>query len=109
MGYYLKQVKGPALGIYQMEPATAWWLVKKYSDFVYTYFNEVYTLEEALIGDLYFQTVLCRFKYYSISEPLPSDPNDLVALARYWKKYYNTHLGKGTEEEFIKNYNRYVK
>lgn len=81
MGQYIKQVKGPACGIYQIEPNTAEWLCKKYN----ILYNESYSLEEALIGDLIFQTEVCRFKYYSIKEPLPSDPNDIAALAAYWK------------------------
>jgi len=30
-------------------------------------------------------------------------------MARYWKKHYNTRLGKGSEMEFIENFTRYVK
>lgn len=108
MGYYLKQVKGPALGIYQIEPETAWWLLKKYRDKAEHYLNEIHTVEEQLIIDLALQTLVCRLKYYSIKEPLPDDPNDVWKLAHYWKKYYNTHLGKGTPEEFVANYRRFV-
>jgi hypothetical protein len=32
----------------------------------------------------------------------------MKALAQYWKKYYNTSLGKGTAVEAIANYNRYA-
>lgn len=108
MGYYIKQVKGPACGIYQIEPETANWLLNKYGDKSEHYLNEVHTVEEQLVFDLAIQTVICRLKYYSIKEPLPDDPNDVWKLANYWKKYYNTHLGKGTPEEFVANYRRHV-
>lgn len=33
---------------------------------------------------------------------------DIAGLATYWKQYYNTPQGKGTEAEFIKNCERSV-
>ena len=32
------------------------------------------------------------------------DADNVAELAHYWKLYYNTPEGKGTVEEFIKNY-----
>ena len=49
---------------------------------------------------------MCRVRYRRVKDPIPSD---LFGWARFWKKHYNTYLGKGTEAEFIKNYHRYVK
>jgi len=31
------------------------------------------------------------------------------ALARYWKKYWNTYAGAGTVKEAVNNYNLYVR
>lgn len=45
-----------------------------------------------------------RLKYYMIKEKLPNY-KDVEGMAAYWKKYYNTHEGKGTEKHFIDNYN----
>jgi len=42
-----------------------------------------------------------------VTESLPPY-NDIPALARYWKQHYNTPEGKGTEEEFVKNYQKYI-
>jgi len=109
MGYYIKQVKGPACGIYQIEPKTAEWLYDRYEDhYLLAYRNTIHSISEQLVYDLAFQTVVCRLKYYSIKEPLPDDPNDVWKLANYWKKHYNTHIGKGTPEEFVANYRRFV-
>lgn len=108
MGHYIHQVNGPALGIYQIEPKTAEWLYEKYYPTVSGYLHNIYSIEECLVYDLAFQTIMCRLKYYSIKEPIPSDPNDIQALGAYWKKYYNTPLGKGTVEEFVKNYKQFV-
>lgn len=48
----------------------------------------------------------CRLHYRLIPEPIPSD---VVGMANYWKKYYNTAAGRGTPEEFVKNFNLYVR
>jgi len=50
--------------------------------------------------------IFCRLFYKLIAEEIEPE---LSSLARYWKRYYNTHLGKGTEQKFIANYNHYVK
>ena len=42
--------------------------------------------------------VHCRIKYWRVPKPMP---NTLEGRAKYWKKYYNTDQGKGTEEKYI--------
>jgi hypothetical protein len=61
-----------------------------------------------LISDIALATVIARLHYYRVGESLPSGKN-VEAMARYWKKYYNTRLGKGTEEQFIQNYDKYIR
>jgi hypothetical protein len=110
LGQYLKQIpNGPALGIYQIEAAT-YHDIKK---IVYTKdfrlrsdFLKVYDLPdnpEQMIYDLQLATVVCRLGYARHKEPLPRD-TDVVGMARYWKEYHNTKIGKGTIQEFIINY-----
>lgn len=115
-GTYLHQMEGgPALGIYQMEPTTHADIIKNYI----VYHPEIDTklalnfgpiqhiYPQRLIGDLWYATIFARLHYYRVSEPLP-DANDIEGLAHYWKNHYNTKAGKGTPEEFIENYKRYV-
>lgn len=45
---------------------------------------------------------MTRYHYKRVAEPLPA-VDDLEGMARYWKKYYNTPLGAGTVEKFIKD------
>lgn len=96
---------GPAIGIYQMEPATFKdlrdrWLptqpeiTERLERFVLGSWRD-----DRMHGDLYFATAFCRFKYRSIPAPLP-DPNDVGALANYWKRWYNTPLGAGQPSVF---------
>lgn len=121
MGEYIEQTKGPALGIFQMEPLTHndimdRWLqyapkhvrenVQKFLD---KYLGEVTKQEDelALQYNLKYAILLARLKYYTVKAPLPSH-NSVEELASYWKKYYNTPLGKGTVAKAIEKYNRYV-
>ncbi len=119
MGRYLTQVRGPALGIYQIEPAThrdIWQSFLKYHarlrEKVEQLLSPLNSLDEshkdqALIHNLAYSTAIARILYYRISKPLPS-ANDINGLAAYWKKYYNTPLGKGKVEEFVMNYQEQV-
>ena len=56
-----------------------------------------------LADHLSFGALICRSIYIRQEEPLP-DADDIVELGTYWKKYYNTPLGKGTVEHFVKQY-----
>lgn len=109
LGKYRKQLGGgPALGIFQMEPAT----------FVDIHINvlrfnplllkkvmkaaEVKSLKaEDLVLNDNLAVCMARVHYYRFKEAIP---DNLEGWAHYWKKYYNTSAGRGTEEEFIKNY-----
>lgn len=46
-----------------------------------------------------------RLHYLRVAE---SVPDDLRGQAGYWKRYYNTRLGKGTVEVYIEKWKRYV-
>ena len=113
---YIKQIKGPALSFYQIEPATAhevWnkWLPKQKSHIKDVVYSEAalqvwQSLEDKLLSDLRFATILARLNYRRFPEELPVD---VPGMARLWKLRWNTHLGAGTEEQFINNYQRFVK
>lgn len=113
MGKYLKQYPtGPALGIYQMEPKTLWYLYERVRDEKPALWDLIEQLatpgldpEEQLPGNLYFATAMCRLHYLFVPKALPTT---LAGYAGYWKKYYNTPLGHGTEQQFIDNYYVYV-
>jgi len=114
-GRYLRQVgSGPALGIYQMEPQTyqdIWnnylryrpGIEKKVSWYLADYFP--HKEEQQLPGNLYLATAMCRVHYWRVEEPLP-DADNALALATYWKKYYNTPAGKGTVGKALSAYRK---
>jgi len=121
---YLKQMgNGPALGIFQMEPAThddIWvnyinyraslrvdlnYLTMKMSGAHSNTINQIPAQE--MIGNLYYATAMCRLQYKRVPAALPS--RDVGQLAAYWKQYYNTPLGAGTVDEFVHNFKKYNK
>jgi hypothetical protein len=115
LGRYLFQVGGPAKGVFQMEPATEEDIWGSYLGFRPS-LSQAVTLVTGISGpdswalttDLAYQIVMARIHYRRVKEPLPA-VGDLEGQAKYWKKYFNTPGGKGHPEEYVQNYNRYVK
>lgn len=115
LGFYLHQVNGVALGICQMEPNTyndIWhhYLPSKkdLTRKILTYFGaSTRPNPERVIYDLRYAAVMCRLRYLRVPKPLPA-PDDIEGMAKYWKKYYNTELGKGTIDKFIEAYRTYM-
>lgn len=113
MGSYIVQVKGPALGIYQMEPNTFNDIWTNYLEYKRVLVNKLehfskWDTPTEMVGNLYYATAMCRIHYLRVREALPNY-YDVSGMAKYWKKYYNTVKGKGTEAEFIANYNWLVR
>lgn len=102
-GTYIRQVHGPALGVFQMEPVTFRWLQTKYGD-AYPVIKDREAGE--MEWDLRLAIIMARLKYRSIPHPLPAD--NLHDIAEYWKQWYNTPAGKGTIEQFMDRFVRYV-
>lgn len=110
-GTYLHQKNGQALGIYQMEPNT---YTDLWCNFIQrrTKLNHLLILQlncnrippvDRLIYDLYFATAMTRAFYMRVTEALP-DSKDVDAMWDYYKKFYNTPLGKAQKDETIKRY-----
>ncbi|WP_438967272.1 hypothetical protein [Flavobacterium sp.] len=114
MGTFLTQMGGgPALGIFQMEKEThedIWtnWIELRWQIFGRLKYYKFYRNFERLGWDLMYAAIMARIHYFRVKESIPKK-DDIEGMAHYWKKYYNTEKGKGTIEEFIKNYNKFVK
>ncbi|MFR5683794.1 MAG: hypothetical protein ACLUD1_07050 [Clostridia bacterium] len=113
LGEYIRQLgSGTALGIFQMEPNT-------FKDIVYNYLQYKPDLAKKIIYvsginalrseyleyNFALSICMCRVHYLRVSEPIPAN---LLGWAKYWKEYYNTRLGKGTEGEFMQNFKKLV-
>ena len=106
-GTYIKQVKGPALGVFQMEPNThndIWENYLAYHDNIAEYIDHRSSF--TLRYDLRHAIIMARIHYLRVPEAL-SKATDLNALAYYWKRYYNTFKGKGTVKKAVEKYEKY--
>ena len=114
-GSYLKQIKGPALGIYQMEPATyndIWQNFIRLDNNLLLQFGihfGAYRMppEERLIYDLEFATAMARVHYRRVPKALPDAkiPNDIW---EYYKKYYNTRQGSADRSRCLAAYEKFI-
>ena len=109
LGYYLHQVKGPALGVFQIEPAThkdLWVNYIRYKNYLYNRLSlafptcEFGSNHELLVYDLKYACCMARLIYYRVKYVLPQ-AHHISAQADYWKKHYNTPRGKGTVESYL--------
>ncbi len=113
MGTYIKQLNGgPALGIYQMEPAThddIWQNYLAYNPNLIVKVERVcpggHFKPERMVWDLKYATIMCRLHYYRRPEALPSDHE---GFADYWKQFYNTELGDGTVDQYLANVANFI-
>lgn len=108
-GKYLTQFNGgPARGYFQIQPNTMADILQN-KDTLKLPENIRYSLklfenitvkdqEKILTDNLVIQVILARIHLMRFREPIPTD---LEGQARYWKKFWNTPLGKGTITKFI--------
>lgn len=101
-GKYIHQVDGPALGIFQMEPATHDDIYKNFLNYKFDLKQKVYLLSQTataqeMIWNLRYAAAMCRLHYYRDPEPIPSK-SETKKMAAYWKRVYNTAWGKGDEQ-----------
>lgn len=113
---YTRQIGGgPALGYGQMEPATLNDIIANDLKYKPELMGKIMKAcgivsfkPEMLVDNISLMICMTRVHYLRVTEPLPSH-KDVWAIAEYWKKYYNTTLGKGKVEEFVDNYKRYCR
>jgi len=105
---------GPARSFWQVEPATA---VDNCQHYLAHRKHHLFKCAEASLVDIkhwqnYSDILLadilerniaagivhCRLKYWRVPKRMP---NTLEGRAKYWKKYYNSEQGAGTEEKYI--------
>ena len=107
LGTYLRQVNGPALGIFQMEPETHDDVWENGDSCEANAYLLSYNIEcELLECDIRYQIFMARQKLFMISEPLPSSDH-LNSMADYCKKHWNTELGKASACDYLHDYRYY--
>ena len=103
----LRQYGGPALGYFQMEPATCRDIWENYVMYRAKFRDKLYTLgfddsklDYCLLSNIGLQVAFCRLHYRRVPDALPK-ARDVASQAKYWKTHYNTVKGKGTTEHFV--------
>ena len=107
---------GPGLSFFQIESDT-------YNDVVRYLFRsdnkklkdrilaacmmEIFPEAKCLVWNIRLAVLIARLIYWRRPEPLPK-ADDIENLAKTWKSQYNSALGKGTVEHFIKSWNERV-
>lgn len=110
---YVKQLRGPAWGFYQMEPFTYFDTLERVK------YLSIFPKLSRMASDYdrshpnscaynhYWATAMARIFYYLVPSPLPGH-KDISGLAEYYKIYWNTKKGKGTIEGWKESYNKYL-
>ena len=99
----------PAIGFFQIEPATMNDMIDNYIKYRSHYKVHLISLGMnfekdtimSVMSNIAVQAALCRIHYRRDKHSIPSW-DDLEGQAKYWKRVYNTNLGRGTTEHFIK-------
>ena len=113
-GEYIKQINGPALGIWQMEPNTYKDIIdncdainsnKHLMDFLYHAMNTVSLKSvDSLIQSPMYACAMARLKYSMDPHPLPklsgNKDLDCINFFDYYKRVYNTELGASTYQKW---------
>lgn len=107
-------VDGPAYSVFQIERATHDDVWDSFLAFRPELAAKVHRLKIAgldavkqMQGNLYYATAIARLVYYRDKMPLPA-ANDLVSLAKYYKRVYNSTQGKATESDFMDAVDRHL-
>jgi hypothetical protein len=106
---------GPALGLFQMEPATHKDCWKNFLAFRKPLADKVRqtllpgqeAVPETMKENDRYAAAMCLVLYLRAGETLPN-AGDIAAMARHWKQHYNTPGGRGKPEEFEKKWPNYV-
>jgi hypothetical protein len=113
-GTFLRQKgDGPALGAFQMEPATEkdiWENYLAYRQSLALFVASVSMVDgpdaSHLQLNLIYQILMARIHYLRVTTPIPT-ASDPAVLGQYWKDHYNTRLGKGHVAHFVTAWDRY--
>ena len=108
-GKFVKQINGPARGVFQMEPATEKdllsWLKKNhrsiYSEVMFFY-NKKMSAEQNLANNVPYQIALTTAHYWRYyGDELVKYSSEIEYRACIWKSRYNTRLGKGNVAKYL--------
>ena len=105
---------GPALGLWQMEPASADDIWTNFLRFrpdlegrIHAMLAPTHSRDMQLIDNLRYGAAMARLQIWRSPSRLPASV-DPAMFAAIWKRDYNTAAGKGTEAKFMQAWTRLV-
>ena len=105
--YLIQHRDGPALGLWQIEPATHEDLYTNFLNYRPELGSKLMELrapnlsmDENLATNLMYGAAVCRLCYYRKPDALP-EAGVIEGQAAFWKQHYNTPLGKGTVTKYV--------
>lgn len=123
MGEFIIQInnemkeKDKAVGVYQMERPTHKDIWENFIYFRPPLHNFMILLlpmkysgvpnSDQLMYDMRYATMMARIHYWRVEAALP-EQNDVDGMSHYWKDHFNTEDGKGTPEQYVNAWNKYV-
>lgn len=115
-GYIVRQVGGPARGIFQMEPTTERcmrsWLKDNFPrvhDEVMAFYDKKKSPEWNLTHNVPYNVAMSTAYYWRrMGDSLADNITTLEDRAKVWKTHYNTYLGKGSIAGYIKKAGKYL-
>jgi hypothetical protein len=111
LGNAIRQLKGPAQGFFQIEPATERYLVERLQRQGGELLRKINSLRlssplfDDMVYSLPYACAMARWFYFMKPGPIPVNTKE---KAEYYKKHYNTELGKATVAEALANYKRFA-
>lgn len=110
---YVKQIRGPAMGLAQMEGPTHADIHRNFLPYhkdlqrqvfqLATFFSGEFPDPGEMIFNAAYAVAMCRVHYRRVKAPLPAAA-DALGLAQYWKQHFNTRLGRGTVEQALTHF-----
>jgi len=113
LGTYLKQLRGPARGIFQMEPQTEAGLLEALSARAPSLRAKIAALnlpldgqdgttsDQDMLHNLAYQVAMARAHYYLKPGRIPHGRRE---MAEYAKRWWNTRAGKASANDYLAAY-----
>lgn len=105
LGYYQRQVRGPARGLFQIEPATEKSIWNDYLKYRKELQVKIQSLKHKGVGNLQNNIAYTTALVYVLYKWRKTDVNNIKNIDGYWRVYkekFNTRLGKATYKDFLR-------
>lgn len=110
---HVRQMIGPAVSFYQIEPATLYWamgIIGNRMPAMYDEFAKLVgrnSLTDAITVNSSMASIACRLVLYCKPFAIPTGAFDAVAMSAIAKKHWNSDAGKATSGDYLRAFNKY--